>query len=95
MARSVRFESKGAGHGVRLSARRSPSRQSQFPLLDKNAVQTMCTFSLNTLNAAGLPLLRGPVRAGCVPDELDRSMLRGMKRQCYTTRWDEVIRVTG
>lgn len=55
----------------------------------------MCTFSLNTVNAAGLPLLRGPVRAGCVPDELERGMLRDMKRQCYTTRWDEVIRVTG
>jgi len=56
---------------------------------------TMCTFSVNTPNAAGLPLLRGPVRAGCVPDELERSMRRDMKRQCYTTRWDEVIRVTG
>jgi hypothetical protein len=55
----------------------------------------MCTFSVNTPNAAGLPLLRGPVRAGCVPDELERSMRRDMKRQCYTTRWDEVIRVTG
>lgn len=55
----------------------------------------MCTFSLNTLNAAGLPLLRGPVRAACVPDELERGMLRDMKDQCYTTRWDEVIRVTG
>lgn len=55
----------------------------------------MCTFSLNTLNAAGLPQLRGPVRAGCVPDKLEWGMRREMKRQCYTARWDEFIRVTG
>ncbi len=39
--------------------------------------------------------MRGPIHAGYVPDELQQNIPRDMKRQCYTTRWDEVIRVTG
>lgn len=38
---------------------------------------------------------RGTVRLGRVPIAPDWGMRREMKSQCYTTRWDEVIGVTG